>query len=124
MLDGSYYFDCICDSYDHTLRFTLDYDKRADYSTFPRQPEIYAELSLSYHYPWYKRVWVGMKYIFGSYTTSGYGCWSLNEEGAARRLYAMLEDWAEESGVVLNPQRENLKKVLNTKAPWEANGAN
>lgn len=54
MLDGTEYFDCACGSPEHTIRFTLDLDD---------PPSIYCDFYLDQYIPWYKRIWVAIKYI-------------------------------------------------------------
>lgn len=55
MLDGTHYVECECTSAEHTLRFTIDVDDEV----------IYTEVHLNPWQPWYKRVWMAVKYVFG-----------------------------------------------------------
>ena len=49
------YLECCCNSMEHILRL----------SYFADEPDyIYIEFYLN-QYPWYKRVWIAIKYIFG-----------------------------------------------------------
>jgi hypothetical protein len=82
MLDGTEYFDCICHSPEHTLRFVLDLDTD--------DPIIYTEIFLNQYRPWYKRIWVAIKYIFGYKCKYGHwDSWELKIEDA-KRLAQML----------------------------------
>lgn len=69
MLDGSHYFECRCDSIEHTLRFVVDND--------PDDPCIYVEVNLNDWRGFWKRLWVGIKYIFGY--KCKYGHWDITE---------------------------------------------
>lgn len=50
------YLECRCSTPEHTLRFWFDDDK--DF------PCVYVSVFLE-EYPWYRRLWLGLKYIFG-----------------------------------------------------------
>ncbi len=57
MLDGSHYFECACGSPEHTIRFILDKGERGDF------PLIFCDFYLDQYLPWYKRIWVAIKYV-------------------------------------------------------------
>jgi len=77
MLDGSYFFECQCGSSEHILRFTLD--------ASDEDPGIYSSVFLDSDVPWYKRLWMGIKYIFGYRCKYGYfGCWLMKDEDIER----------------------------------------
>jgi len=76
MLDGMEYFACACSSPNHTLRFVLDMDE--DHGDYPRMPTIYTEIMMSHFRPWYSRIWIATKYIFGMDTPDHYGCWEID----------------------------------------------
>jgi len=65
MLDGSYFVECDCGSDEHTLRFTIDADEDI----------IYTSVFLNQWRPWWKRVWIAIKYIFGY--KCKYGHWDV-----------------------------------------------
>ena len=90
MLDGTEYYECTCGAPDHTLRFILDHGNEDKDDTWP--PTLYTEVMLSHFRPWHKRVWIGIKYMFGMETPDHYGGWELNREDADR-LIKMLEDF-------------------------------
>lgn len=88
MLDGTFYFECTCGAPDHTLRFILD--KTEDDADWP--PTLYTEVMMSHFRPWYHRVWIGIRYMFGFDTPDHYGGWELNRDDADR-LIGMLEEF-------------------------------
>lgn len=55
-MDRPEYFECQCHSPEHTLRFWLDDD--------PGFPCLYASVFLD-SCPWHRRLWLGLKYVFG-----------------------------------------------------------
>lgn len=58
------YIECTCSCSEHTLRFTWDLD--------PECPEIYVSVFLNPYHGFYRRLWLGLKYIFG-FSTCAYG---------------------------------------------------
>jgi hypothetical protein len=94
MLDGTHYFECRCGSSEHTLRFTLDKD--------PEDPSIYADVYLNQYRTWWKRFWVGVKYIFGY--RCKYGHWDnwILVRSDAQRLRDMCDEFI--SATQANPQ--------------------
>ena len=72
----SIYFDCACYDSEHTIRFVFDDD--GDIA------ELYLDVFLA-DQPWYKRLWLGIKYIFGYKSRYGhFGNWTLAEHDAER----------------------------------------
>lgn len=53
--DGNKYFECECHSFQHTMK--LYYDSEDGYLSFTTYINSYK--------PWYKRVWLATKYVFG-----------------------------------------------------------
>lgn len=79
MLDGSHYFECACYSEEHTIKFVLDKD--------PEDPEIYVSVFLNQYRSWWKRLWVGIKYIFGYKCMYGHwDNWIMKDEDAQRLI--------------------------------------
>ncbi len=75
MLDGTHYFECRCGSTEHTIRFTLDKEDN----------ELHTDIYLNQWRPLWKRIWVGIKYIFGYKCKYGdWDCWILNKDDAKR----------------------------------------
>lgn len=57
MSNRKVYINCACETPDHLLVCSLD--------VYPdEEPEIWFQPLLNYRYPWYKRVWVGLQYMF------------------------------------------------------------
>ena len=75
MLDGTHYFECSCGSTEHTIRFTIDKGDK----------ELHTDIYLNQWRPFWKRVWVGIRYIFGYKCKYGeWDCWILNEDDTTR----------------------------------------
>lgn len=90
MLDGTEYFDCVCGSFDHTLRFVLDLDENHDDDL--SFPTLYTEIALGHYLPWYKRIILGIKYIFGTDVKFAYNCWEINgDSDDPDRLIEMIQ---------------------------------
>lgn len=49
------YFECRCTDFGHVFRLTLD----------PDDGDLYLDVNLDCYLPWYKRMWVAIKYVFG-----------------------------------------------------------
>lgn len=60
-----HYFECQCDSREHTLRFIFDPNDQND-------SNLWTEVYL-WPYTFWKRVWIGLKYIAGY--QGKYGSW-------------------------------------------------
>jgi len=83
MLNGSYWFECACHSAEDTLNFALH--KGED-------KEIYLTIFLD-NGTLLKRLWLGLKYIFGYKCKYGhFNCWTMKEEDVGR-LKKMIEDF-------------------------------
>jgi hypothetical protein len=83
MLDGNYYFECICAHEEHTIRFTLDKEEK----------EIYTSVFLANHRNFFVRIILGIKYIFGGKSRYGYFAnWTLDKDDADR-LAQMLKEF-------------------------------
>jgi len=59
------YIECQCGTPEHTLRFV--WEEGTDW------PEMYVEVCLVQYYGFFKRLWYGLKYIFGYKSKYGYG---------------------------------------------------
>lgn len=57
------FFECQCCSDEHTLKFTVDEEDGT----------IYTSVYLNDFYPWYYRIWIAIKYVFGY--KSKFGAW-------------------------------------------------
>lgn len=77
------YYDCVCSSADHTIRFCYLEDDKDN--------EIWLEVQLAHNKTWYQRVWKSLKYIFGFECRYGHwDVWLLNPADIDR-LISMLE---------------------------------
>ena len=96
------YFSCLCHSDEHTIRFTYFEDQFDDIE----DAEIYLSVFLN-EYSFFKRLWLGIKYIFGYKCRYGhFGCWSLKPNDAKRlkELIEKLEKFYKEEDA---PQEKN-----------------
>ena len=85
MLDGTYYFECDCGADEHTLRFTLCKDED--------DLCIYTSIYLNGWHPWWKRIWMATRYVFGYKSRYGHwDCWMMRADDADR-LKSMIEDF-------------------------------
>lgn len=95
MLDGTEFYECECDSDEHTLRFILDLDenpiKDKTGKSYPRHPELYTSVFLNHYDQWYKRLWRGIKYIFGYKCKYGHFDSFTMKPGDAERMITMIE---------------------------------
>lgn len=70
-----YYFECICHSFEHILRFCFikETDKEIPWT------DLSAEIHLTQYKNIFKRAWYALKYVFGFKSAYGcFGCWNLN----------------------------------------------
>jgi hypothetical protein len=75
------YVECGCESTEHTLRFTYNEEDN----------EVYTEVQLSRWHPWYRRVWLALKYVFGYQCKYGHwDCTIINKSGATA-IITLLE---------------------------------
>lgn len=75
----THYFDCACNSSDHTLRFSLHEEYKGD------EPSLYSEVQLRQYHPWYQRVWMAIKYVFGYQCRYGHwDCFLFEKETAVQ----------------------------------------
>ncbi len=73
-------FECECHSDEHQFKFALDQEDN----------ELFLSVYLHNWKPWWRRVWVAVRYILGH--TSKYGHWDsvIVQQKDAGRLYSML----------------------------------
>ena len=81
MLDGTEYFECQCGSPEHALVFTLDKEDN----------EIYTSVFLDQYRPWWHRIWVAIKYVFGYKCMYGHFDCCLMRPEDAKRLISLLD---------------------------------
>lgn len=82
MLDGSHFIECDCGSDEHTLRFTIDAEEQV----------IYTSVFLNQWRPWYGRVWIALKYVFGYECKYGHwDCTSMSRAQVDQLKQVLLE---------------------------------
>ena len=74
------FFQCQCHSNEHTVKFSIDEEDGT----------IYTSIFLNTFYPWYYRIWIAIKYIFGYKSRFGHwDCFLLKQEDHPRLLRLM-----------------------------------
>jgi hypothetical protein len=87
----THYVTCTCHSVDHTIEFVANDDSEDD-------DLMYVAVQLHRH-PWWRRLWVGIRYILGYRSVYGHwDCTSLGELEVAK-LQAFLKVAAARRGV-------------------------
>ena len=85
-----HYFECICKSDEHLLKFQFDKD--------PKDPSLYTTIHLQQWRNPLKRVWTAIKYVFGFKSKYGqWDCWEI-EPGDAIRLITLCQEYIELNG--------------------------
>ena len=79
--DKHHYVRCECTSAEHTLVFRVWND------------EIFVETHLSKYLPWYKRVVLAVKYVFGYQCKYGAFAEFIWKKPQAQLVRSMLTDW-------------------------------
>lgn len=83
-------FECQCTSDNHVFKFTLD-----EYSGDIEELELWLSVYLFQYRPWWTRVWVALKYVFGC--NCDYGHWDTCQvrDCDVDRLMALLQKYKE-----------------------------
>lgn len=76
-----HFFSCTCGDYNHLVRFELD----------PEYGEVYLTVRLNSYEPWWKRVWIAVKYVFGYPHAYGHYDVTILREEDFVRLHAILD---------------------------------
>jgi hypothetical protein len=87
------YFECRCFSDEHTLKFMID-DGKANNGFAEYEPEVFCGVFLEDR-SFFKRLWDGIKYIFGYKCRYGhFGNWILRTEDVERleKLFATYKE--------------------------------
>lgn len=80
------FFECVCTSDQHTLRFSLDsYD--------PKDVELYVSVFLNQYRNFFCRIWIAIKYIFGYKCRYGHWDCTILKIEDADRLIDLLENY-------------------------------
>jgi hypothetical protein len=77
----SHWFDCSCSDYNHVVRFEY----------VPLDGEVYLSYRLNGYEPWWKRVWIAVKYVFKRPVAYGHYDVTLLRPEDFSRLYALLD---------------------------------
>lgn len=81
--------DCACSDPSHSIRFSVD---TTDTTEGPIHEFIIIETHLSSYHPWYKRIWLALKYIFKYDSKYGhYDCTILTESKLVELLHFFKE---------------------------------
>lgn len=77
---------CSCSSPDHIVQFVHDDDSESSYGEV-----LYIQVQLHQYHPWYQRMWIALKYIFGYESRYGHwDCTTMNKT-EARKLFEFLK---------------------------------
>ena len=99
------YFECQCSSDEHTLKFNID----------PEDGTIYTSVYLNNFYPWYHRVVVAIKYIFGYKSKFGaWDCTLIRPEDNKRLVDLVIESNNVRTKLLESRIKQNLESI-NTK---------
>jgi hypothetical protein len=90
-----HYFDCQCSDFGHVFRFVFD----------EQDGDTWLEVQLDQRFPWYKRVWQALKYVFGRTSRYGHFDTTMLREEDFHRLHDLLDRAA------LLKRQERLKIV-------------
>jgi hypothetical protein len=82
------HFECRCSSDEHTLKFTLD-----EHSGDIEELEIWTSVYLHQHHPWWRRIWVALKYVFGYHCKYGHWDCFIMRGCDVERLMALLQKY-------------------------------
>lgn len=86
------FFQCACYSLEHL--FIMNYD--------PDYGDIWIDVHLN-NYPWYKRIWIAIQYVFGF--KSKYGCfstWQMHDKDVER-----MQDFLKKKQAILKTMQDN-----------------
>lgn len=108
------YFECICDSNEHLVRVNYFVDE-----IFDREEDgIYIDLHLNGYYPWHKRIWYALKYIFGYHCKYGHwDCWNLKRQDA-ERFRDLLDRYINSHKVVVGPMQPHIVRLSDGRRIW------
>lgn len=88
------YFLCDCGSREHLMMVELiDWVDPG----FPPDQELLFSLQLNHYHPWYKRVWLGLKFMFGAKDRTWHDV-TLVKKADVERLKEILDDYARRIG--------------------------
>lgn len=82
------YVECACGCGEHLLRFTWESD--------PNWPEVFVDVRLDHNYSFFKRLWAGIKYIFGHKSRYGQFDEVILDNEQVKQLRDFCNEWLEE----------------------------
>lgn len=94
------HFDCQCSDFNHTIRFSLD---RLD-------GDVWVDVRLNAYEPWYKRIWLGIKYVFGRPVAYGHYDVTMLKEEDYDRLRDLMNRSEIAKAAAVGRTRERLLK--------------
>lgn len=80
------YIECQCSSVEHIVKVAIDEEEAEPYS------KVWFEFLLNHWRPWYKRIWIGLKYMFKYQSKFGAFDTVCLEREQAERLIAILRE--------------------------------
>lgn len=89
------FFECVCGTDEHTIKFKLDaYD--------PNDVELYIFVFLNQYRSFFGRVWIAIKYLFGYKCRYGHWDCTIIKLEDVDRLIKLLESYKKLSGEGIN----------------------
>lgn len=80
------FFECVCSSDEHILRFKLD-------ACDPDDVELYTSVFLNQYHNFFGRLWIAIKYLFGYKCKYGHWDCTMIKLEDANRLIKLLEEY-------------------------------
>lgn len=108
------YFECLCESNEHLVRVNYFVDEFYDLE----EDGIYVDLHLNSYEPWYKRIWLALKYIFGFHCK--YGHWDnwILKRHDAEKFRNLLDRYINSGKVVTAPMRPHKMNLPDGRIVW------
>lgn len=86
MTQQTEFFECVCMTDEHTIRFQLD-------ATDPDNVELYTSVFLNQYHGFFGRLWIAIKYLFGYKCKYGHWDCTMLKLEDADRLIALLNNY-------------------------------
>jgi hypothetical protein len=101
-------FRCRCYSPEHSLQFSLHKFEYKNSSVW--EPALFIHVFLGHADPWWKRVWLGIKYIFGYRCKYGYFDETTIQHEDAERFLQLAQKYYDEVQKYVNAVVESTAK--------------
>jgi hypothetical protein len=62
MIESIHHLDCRCEDFRHSIRFNVENDTG----------DVYVSTHINHCYPWYKRIWYALRYVFKQDSIDGH----------------------------------------------------